>query len=222
LIPGFPLDGGRVVRSILWAITKDLNKATRWASWLGQVIAWVLILAGIAMVFGVNIPFFGTGFFNGLWLMFIGWFLQNAAAQSYRRLVVQDILEDVPVKRVMQTDVPTVAADLSVQSLIDNYIVQSDNHTFIVFDGEKMVGMVTIDDIRKVDTEARARTLVRDVMTPSQKLIVVAPEEDVSEAFSRLESGDIRELPVVTQNQVVGLLRRKDIVRWLQWQSQFG
>jgi CBS domain-containing protein len=100
--------------------------------------------------------------------------------------------------------------------------VQSDNHTFIVFDGEKMVGMVTIDDIRKIDTEARARTLVRDVMTPSQKLIVVAPEEDVSEAFSRLESGNIRELPVVTQNQVVGLLRRKDIVRWLQWQSQFG
>jgi CBS domain-containing protein len=85
-----------------------------------------------------------------------------------------------------------------------------------------MVGMITIDDVRKVEQEARGRTLVRDVMTPAQKLVFAAPEEDVSAAFSRLESEDIRELPVVIHNKVVGLLRRKDIVRWLQWQSQFG
>jgi CBS domain-containing protein len=81
-----------------------------------------------------------------------------------------------------------------------------------------MVGMVTIDDIHKLDSEARGRTLVSDIMTPSQKLAVVTPEADVAEAFSRLESEDLRELPVVNQNKVVGLLHRKDIVRWLQWQ----
>lgn len=219
LIPGFPLDGGRVVRSILWAITGNLQKATRWAAWLGQTVAWILILAGIAMLFGVNIPFLGSGVFNGLWTVFIGWFLQNAAVQSYQRVMVQDILQDVPVKQVMDTDVPVVRADISVQSLIDNYLTKSDHQAFIVFDDEKMVGMVTIDDVRKVEQDARAHTPIRDVMTPSQRLIVVAPEEDVADAFSRLETGNIRQLPVVTQNRVVGLLRRKDIVRWLQWQS---
>jgi Zn-dependent protease/CBS domain-containing protein len=219
LIPGFPLDGGRVVRSILWAATGNLYKATRWASWLGQAVAWILILSGIAMIFGVTIPFLGSGVFNGLWTVFIGWFLQNAAVQSYQRVMVQDILEDVPVKLVMDTDVPVVRADLSVQSLIDNYLTKSDHQAFIVFDDEKMVGMVTIDDVRKVEQEARSRTPIRDVMTPSQRLIVVAPEEDASDAFFRLEAGNIRQLPVVTQNRVVGLLRRKDIVRWLQWQS---
>jgi CBS domain-containing protein len=222
LIPGFPLDGGRILRSILWAITDDLSKATRWASWMGQAVAWALILAGISMMFGVTIPILGTGFINGIWIIFIGWFLQNAAVQSYRKIIVQDILEDVPVKRMMYTDVPVVSADLSVARLVDDYIMKSDNRTFIVFDGEKMLGLVTIEDVRKTAQEARNLTLVRDVMTPSQKMIVVAPDEEAAEAFYRLEAEDIRQLPVVNGNKIVGLLRRKDIIRWLQLQSKFG
>ena len=222
LIPGFPLDGGRILRSILWAITDNLSKATRWASWIGQAVAWALILAGISMMFGVTIPLLGSGFINGIWIMFIGWFLQNAAVQSYRKVVVEDILEDVPVKRMMYTDVPVVHADLTVAKLVDDYIMKSDNRAFIVFDGEKMLGLVTIEDVRKTAPEARSLTLVRDVMTPSQKMIVVAPDEEASEAFYRLQSEDIRQLPVVNGNKIVGLLRRKDIIRWLQLQSHFG
>lgn len=222
LIPGFPLDGGRIVRSTLWAVTNDLTKATRWASALGQVVAWGLILAGIAMMFGVSIPFFGTGFFNGLWIVFIGWFLQNASIQSYRKVVIQDVLEDVPVKRMMYTDVPIVDAGLSVQRLIDDYIMQTDNRAFIVFQNDKMVGLVTIEDIRKVDREARSLTILKDIMTPSKKLIVIAPEEEASDAFERLQSEDIRQIPVVNGNKIVGLLRRKDIIRWLQLHSQLG
>ena len=219
LIPGFPLDGGRIVRSALWAVTDNLTKATRWASALGQVVAWSLILAGIAMMFGVNIPFLGTGFFNGLWIVFIGWFLQNAALQSYRKVVIQDILEDVPVKQMMYTDVPIVDAGLSVQMLVDNYIMKMDNQAFIVFENDRMVGLVTIDDVRKVGTEVRSRTVIKDIMTPSRKLIVIAPEEEASDAFERLQSEDIRQLPVINGNKIVGLLRRKDITRWLQLQS---
>jgi Zn-dependent protease/CBS domain-containing protein len=222
LIPGFPLDGGRILRSVLWAITDNLNKATRWASWIGQAVAWALILAGISMIFGITIPFLGGGFINGIWIIFIGWFLQNAAVQSYRNVVVQDILEAVPVKRMMYTDVPVVSADLSVARLVDDYIMKSDNQAFIVFDGEKMLGLVTIEDVRKTTPESRSLTQVRDVMTPSQKMIVVAPDEEASEAFYRLESEDIRQLPVVNGNKIVGLLRRKDIIRWLQMQSKFG
>jgi len=110
MVPGFPLDGGRVLRSIFWSITNDLRKATRWATWVGQAIAWLFILAGISMVFGARIPFFGTGAFSGLWLIFIGWFLNNAAVQAYQQVVVKDILEGIPVSRLMRPDTPTVPA----------------------------------------------------------------------------------------------------------------
>jgi len=220
LIPGFPLDGGRIVRSILWGITDNLNKATRWASWMGQAVAWTLIFAGMSMLFGAQIPFLGSGFINGIWLIFIGWFLQNAAVQSYRKVVIQDVLDEVAVRQIMNTDVPIIPANISIEDLINNHIMQSDHRAFIVYDDDTMVGLVTIDDVRKLDSEFRSRKMVRDIMTPSQKLIVVAPNEDVSEAFQRLQSKDVRQLPVVKENKIVGLLRRKDIIRWLQFQSQ--
>lgn len=222
LIPGFPLDGGRIVRSILWGITDNHNKATRWASWMGQAVAWTFIFAGMSMMFGVRIPLLGSGFINGIWLIFIGWFLQSAVTQSYRKVVVQDILENVPVKQMMYTDVPVVHANLSVQTLIDNYIMQSDNRAFIVLDDDKMLGLVTIEDVRKVAPESRNETIIRRVMTPSQKMVVVAPEEEAAEAFERLQAKDIRQLPVVNGNKIVGLLRRKDIIRWMQFQSNLG
>jgi len=222
LLPGFPLDGGRIVRSVLWGITDDLHKATRWASWLGQAVAWMIILAGMSMLFGVRIPLLGTGFINGIWLIFIGWFLQSAAAQSYRKVVIQDVLEDIPVKRLMMPEVPVVPAIISIQTLIDDFLMKSDHRAFIVIKEGKLAGLVTIDDVRSVLPENRNRTTVRDVMTPSQKLVVIAPEEDAVEAFNRLQSEDIRQLPVVHENKIVGLLRIKDIFRWLQFQSQLG
>jgi predicted transcriptional regulator len=174
------------------------------------------------MLFGMRIPFLGSGFINGIWLIFIGWFLQNAAAQSYRKVVVQDILEDIPVKRMMYSEVPAVPAGINVDDLIDNYFMQSDNRAFVVYDDDTMVGLVTIEDVRKVSADSRKQTAVRDVMTPSKKMVVVAPDEEASEAFYRLQSEDLRQLPVVQENKIVGLLRRKDIVRWLQFQSQLG
>ncbi len=219
LIPGFPLDGGRILRSILWGITGNLVRATRWASWVGQFVAWLLILAGISMLFGVQIPILRGGLFNGMWIIFIGWFLQNAASQSYRRVLMQDVLEDVPVKRMMETDVPIVPAHMTVQTLIDDHIMQTDQRAFIVFDQEKMAGMVTVEDVQKVPAESRANTTVHEIMTPSSKLIVIAPEENASKALDRLQDQNIRQLPVVTENRIVGLLRRRDILRWLEFQS---
>jgi Zn-dependent protease len=220
LVPGFPLDGGRIVRSVLWAITDDLQRATRWASWLGQAVAWLLIFAGMAMLFGVQIPVLGGGFINGIWLILIGWFLQSAAVSSYRKVVVQDILEDVPVKQMMYTNVPVVPASSSVDDLVNNHIMSTDNRAFIVYDADKMVGLVTIEDVRKVDAASRSSITVGDIMTPSQKLIVIAPDEDATDALFRLQDQNIRQLPVVTGDRIVGLLRRKDIIRWLQFQSQ--
>lgn len=222
LIPGFPLDGGRVLRSILWTITDDVVKATRWASVVGQIIAWLLILAGVFMLFGVQVPLLGGGIANGMWIIFIGWFLQNAAVQNYQKAVVQDILGNVPVEKIMNPEVPVVPADIKVDDLVEKHIMKTDNQAFIVFDEDKMVGLVSIDDVRKLSNEERQNETVRDIMTPSKELVVVAANENAAEALDRLQNRKIRQLPVVNGNRIVGLLRRKDILRWLELQSQTG
>jgi Zn-dependent protease/predicted transcriptional regulator len=221
LIPGFPLDGGRVVRSILWAVTDNLRNATRWASALGQLIAWLMILAGIAMVFGVQIPFFGTGL-GGLWLAFIGWFLNSASAQSYRQLVIHDILEGVAVSRMMRSGPPTVDPDSSVNSLVHDYIMGHDDHAFPVMEDDRLVGLVTLDDVRHTSRENWEATTVREIMTPADKLVVVKPEEDAAEALNKLTARNVGQLPVTQDHQLLGLLRRQDLVNWLQLHSELN
>lgn len=222
LIPGFPLDGGRVLRSILWAVTDDLRRATRWASGVGQTIAWLMIIGGISMAFGARIPFFGTGFTNGLWLAFIGWFLNNASVQSYRKVVVQDILEGVPVKRMMRVNPPTCSADCSVSRLVHEHIMGTDDQSFPVLDDSRLIGIVTLQDVRSVSRDAWDTTTVREIMTPADRLTIVITEEDAAEALNRLMHSDVRQLPVLRDGELVGLLRRRDIIKWLQLESELA
>jgi Zn-dependent protease/predicted transcriptional regulator len=219
LIPGFPLDGGRVLRSILWAITGNLRRATRWASIVGQLIAWLLILAGISIAFGADIPYLGSGFVNGLWIAFIGWFLNSAAIQSYQQLVVQDMLHDVTVARLMRPNPPTVSSMISTDDLVHNHVMGTDDYAFPVVDDGTLVGIVTLEDIRASTRDRWDSTLVRDIMTPTSELIVATPEEDAADALNKLTGKDVRQLPVVSNGRLAGLLRSRDIMRWLQLQS---
>lgn len=222
LIPGFPLDGGRVLRSILWAAIGDLRRATRWAAWVGQLIAWAMILTGVSMVFGLQVPFFGTGLASGVWLSFIGWFLHSASTQSYRQLVVHDILEQVAVERVMRVDPPTVPPNSSVSDLVHNHVMGTDDYGFPVMDEALLAGIVTLDDVRKVAREDWDTTIVREIMTPANQLVTVNPEEDAAEALDKLTQNDIRQLPVVRDGELIGLLRRRDIIKWLQLHSEMS
>jgi len=222
LIPGFPLDGGRVLRSILWAMTDDLRRATRWASWVGQAIAWLMIVAGVAMTFGVRIPFFGTGLGNGLWLAFIGWFLNSASAQSYQKLVVRDILQDVPVARMMRTSPPTVPPAISISSLVHDHVMRTDDHCFPVMEQDRLVGLVTLEDARGVSRDAWDTTSVGQIMTPTDQLVTVRPDEDAAKALDKLMGRDVRQLPVLRGGKLGGLLRRRDIVKWLQLESELS
>jgi Zn-dependent protease/CBS domain-containing protein len=220
LIPGFPLDGGRVVRSIFWQLTGNLRQATRWATWIGQGIAWLFIITGIAMAFGVEIPFLGSGFVSGLWLAFIGWFLNNAAVQSYRQVVVGDLLDGVPVQRVMRAQVPVVPPNIPVSRLVDEYLMGTDERAFPVMDeGRGLAGMVCLEDIRKIPRDQWENIRVAEIMTPASKLEQVTPNEDVSTALNKLAQRDVRQMPVVQNGQLVGMLRRRDILRWLQIHS---
>jgi Zn-dependent protease/CBS domain-containing protein len=220
MVPGFPLDGGRLVRSIFWVLTDDLRRATRWASYMGQGVAWLMIVGGVSMMFGAQIPFFGTGFANGLWLAFIGWFLNNAASQSYQQLVIRDVLEGALVESMMRRNPPTVQPGCTLEDLVHDHIMGTDDHAFPVTEDARLVGLVTLDDMRKVSRDDWEQTAVRDVMTSRDRLISVSPEMEADEALSRLTEQDVRQLPVMRNGDLVGLLRRRDIIKWLQLQSE--
>ena len=220
LIPGFPLDGGRVLRSLLWSLMDDLRRATRWASRVGQSFAWLMIFGGVSMAFGYRIPFFGSGVASGLWLIFIGWFLNSASAQSYQKVVVQDILEDVSVKRMMRKDPPTVSSGVTIDSLVHEHVMGTDDHAFPVLDDDRLVGIVTLDDVRGVSREAWSQTLAREIMTPRKDLTTVKADSGADEAMNKLSVVDVRLLPVVRGQELVGVLRRRDIIRWLQLESE--
>jgi Zn-dependent protease len=220
LIPGFPLDGGRVLRSALWGITDDLRRATRWASWVGQGFGWLFIAGGISMVFGATIPFFGSGLSNGLWIAFIGWYLNNASSQSYQQVVVQDILEGVPVKRMMRSDPPTVSPATSVESLVNEHIMGSDDHAFPVVDQGEVVGIVTLDDVRSTNQAAWGSTSVQDIMTPHDQCTVLEPDEDAGDALTKLATCDVRQLPVLEGKRLAGVLRRQDLIQWMRLHSE--
>jgi len=176
-------------------------------------------VSGIAMVFGIRIPFFGEGLVNGLWLIFIGWFLNNAARSGYHQLVIRDVLEDVPVRQMSKRNPPTVPANISVDSLVEDYIMQMDDQAFPVMEAEKLVGIVTLDDVRRIPGIERGTTTVAEIMTPRDDMITVSPDDDAHEALRSISTNAIRQLVVLENDQLFGLVRRRDIVRFLQLQS---
>jgi CBS domain-containing protein len=222
LIPGFPLDGGRILRAALWSATKDLRKATAWAAGVGRLTGWMFIAAGVAMALGAQLPFFGTGLISGLWLIFIGWFLNSAAVSSYQQTVVRDLLEDVPVFRLMRLNVPTVTPNLTVNHLVYDYVMGADERAFPVMEGDRLVGLVCLEDIRKVPREDWERVTVGEIMTDASHLDTVAASEDVGDALEKLTRRDVGQAPVVENGRLVGLLRRRDILKWLELQSGFA
>lgn len=215
LVPGFPLDGGRVLRAIMWGITGNLRRATRWASGAGQAFAWVLIITGFAMLLGAQVPIFGGGFINGLWLAFIGWFLNNAALVSYRQLLVREALEDIPVGRIMQTNFLTVDPDMPISVLVDEHLMRSDQRAFPVQKNHHLVGMVCLPDIRKIRREDWPNTPIGDIMTPANKVTLISPREDAADALFILVRRNVNQLPVVKNGKIDGLIRREDILKWL-------
>ncbi|HEV8486164.1 MAG TPA: site-2 protease family protein [Blastocatellia bacterium] len=220
LLPAFPLDGGRIMRSLLWGATKSLRKSTQWAAGVGRFVAWLFVLCGIAMIFGVPVPLFGAGLLGGMWLMFIGWFLSRTAQANYHEVRTRELLDDVPVYRLMRLDVPAVSPELPVNALVHDWIQGTDELTFPVIDKGQMVGVVALEDVHKVKRDSWETTVVGEIMTPTQDLAVVAPREPLGQALDKLSRGDLRQLPVVERGRLIGILRRVDVVKWLRLKSR--
>jgi Zn-dependent protease len=219
LIPGFPLDGGRLLRSVIWAATKDLRVATRWASAVGQAIGWGFVLLGVAIAFGADVPFFGRGIVSGLWLAFIGWFLASAAAQSWRMQVVHEVLEGWPVSRLARPVGAAVRPDVELTAFVNDWLMRSDDRAFPVIDVEgRFLGLVTLTDVRRVPRTQWTMTHVSDVMTPRERLLTTSPREDLADALTKMSRADVSQLPVIDGQELVGMLLRSDIVKWIELQ----
>lgn len=215
LIPGFPLDGGRVLRALVWGISGNLRMATLVASWLGQGIAFLFMLWGIWQVF--------TGaFINGLWIAFIGWFLRNASISGYRQVLVRDMLRDVRVEDLMSHDFGVVSPALTIQELVDDYILHRHDHAYPVADGDHLRGIICLHDVRAVPRQQWNSTTVGEVMTLWERLATVSVEDDGNTVLTSLNTHNVGQLPVVEGDRVIGMLRRSDVIRFLQLRGELG
>jgi Zn-dependent protease/CBS domain-containing protein len=209
LIPGFPLDGGRVLRSIAWGITGSLRRATEIAVGAGQIVGGLFILWGVIQIFGGNL-------INGLWIAAIGWFLQNAASSSLGQVVLMERLKDVTVANVLRPDTATITRQATVADLIEDYLLPGNRRAVPVEDGGRLVGMVTLGDIKDVPVEARDITQIGTVMGGREGLITVRPSEALADAVGKLTGRDLEQVPVMDGDRFVGILTRADVMRQLQ------
>jgi Zn-dependent protease/predicted transcriptional regulator len=216
LIPGFPLDGGRILRSIIWMATGNLQRATSAAVTIGQVVAALFVACGILMAFGVSIPFFGRGLANGLWLVFIGWFLYAAASQTRERQLIEEALSGTHSSRLMRRSGPAVPPQMTMTALVDGALMATDERAFPVLDNGRLVGLVCLDDVRKVHRDRWDTTTVEEIMTPEADLATIHPETDAVEALRLMSQRDVNQLPVIQNGRLVGMVHRRDFVRWLE------
>lgn len=214
LIPGFPLDGGRVLRSIIWWRTGNLRSATRVASAAGRGVGYLFIFGGIWMIF--------WGDWGGLWIAFIGWFIQNLAAGSYRQVVLQDMLQGHRVSEVMMRDCPAVPPGLTLKELVDDYILSSGRRCFPVVEGNRALGLITLHNIKQVPPELRSRMTLAEAMIPLDKLKWVGPGEDLSSVLQLMTTEDVNQLPVVDGANIVGMVARENLLAFIHTRSELG
>ncbi|HVJ90593.1 MAG TPA: CBS domain-containing protein, partial [Labilithrix sp.] len=188
----------------------------------GQGVGWLFVFLGLAMVLGYRIPVFGRGVVPGLWLALIGLFLRNVAVAHLRGSELDQAIADVHVKDLMRTQGAYVDASLSARALIDGWFLRHDELSYPVIDNGAFVGLVSIDDLRKVSSDAWETKTVRELMTPLKRLVTTTPDEELGAALRRLASAGVRQLPVLDDNTLAGMLYERDVARWLELQTHFG
>lgn len=217
LLPGFPLDGGRLFRSIVWRLTNNLKTATRIASIGGRVLGYGLIFLGFWQLFS-PVP----NLIGGLWFILIGWFLNNAAVTSYQDLLVRMALEGSRVREVMTLNPETVPAHLNLQELIDQYFFNRNYQSFPVTEDGKPIGMVTLEQVKQVPRQEWSQRSVRDIMIPAEQGITVEPGQDMAKVLEQMQETQSRRLLVTTDSKLEGILSVTDIANWLQRKQSFG
>ncbi|UCG37729.1 MAG: site-2 protease family protein [bacterium] len=204
LLPGFPLDGGRVLRSLLWSRWKDLVRATRVASQVGAGFGLGLMILG-----GINI--LSGNPMGGFWYALIGFFLRNAAQTSFRQLTVRSLLEGITVGELMTRDPITVDPSISLETFVDDFILRHHHRAFPVTEGGRLVGLADMDAVKRVPREGWKGMTVREVMTPLTELRTVTADQPAAEAIKTIGPGVGRVL-VAAGGRLEGILSRRDLM----------
>lgn len=221
LIPGFPMDGGRVFRAIVWGITKNFEKATRVASATGQFFAYLLIVFGLWAVLQQNSEASKLlgGWFGGLWLAFIGWFLLSGAQATYAQVAIRSSLVGLRAGDIMSADVPTVPRDISLEDYVRE-VLRTGRRCHVVTGNGMAVGLVTLHQVQRFPRDEWANTSVQAAMVPQSKIHWVSPNEPVTGVLERMQNEDVNQMPVLDSGHIIGIIARDSILRVIQTRLQ--
>ncbi len=215
LIPGFPLDGGRILRAIIWSRTGDADRSTMSAARVGQAVAFGFILLGVMQFFA------GAGF-GGLWIAFIGWFLLQAAQASYAQVAVVADLRGVHVRDIMATDCETVGQDMRVQTLVDEHLLRTGQRCFVVGGPGGVVGLITSHEIKSLPRDRWASAPLSEVMRPIDDLRTIPPDALAIDALRLMGREDVNQLPVMSNGKFEGMVGRTHILQLLQARAELN
>jgi Zn-dependent protease/CBS domain-containing protein len=215
LIPGFPLDGGRVLRSLLWRRTGNLTRATHTASLVGQAVAYLFILYGVWQIFAGQ-------WGNGIWIAFIGWFLDNAAQASYRGLVIKNMLAGHTVREIMSQDCYTLPPTVRLEELVHEHLLATGRRCFPIVQDSQLMGLLTLHDIKKVPRTQWGEVTVQEVMTSTANLKTIEPDDGLSPAMQEMTEEGVNQLPVMEGGQLVGMLARDNVLSFIHVRAELG
>jgi Zn-dependent protease/CBS domain-containing protein len=219
LVPGFPLDGGRVLRAAIWGITKDRSRATAIAARGGQLFAGLLFAAGVAFLFGIGIP---QNEVQGILYGFIAYFLWNAAGSSLQQERIASVVGGATVGPLMTTDFRSTPPGVMVGQLIRDIVLPMNLRAIPVVSDDRLVGLITIGDLRKVEQDRWPSTPVEQVMTPASELVTVSPDDPLATALERFGATDLPLLPVIKNGRLVGVLYREAVIGYVRMQEMVG
>jgi Zn-dependent protease/predicted transcriptional regulator len=215
LIPGFPLDGGRVLRSLIWWRSGNLKSATRIASNIGRAVGFIFIFIGIWFIFTGN-------WINGILLALIGWFVESAAVGSYQQLLMQEMLKGHVASEIMSRDCAVIPPDTTIDQLVHGNVLASGRRCFPVVSDSQIMGMVTLHNVNAVPREQWSTETVKEAMTPFDKLKWVRPDEELSSVLQILTENNINQVPVVQDGEVVGMVSRENLLNFVNIRSRLG
>jgi Zn-dependent protease/CBS domain-containing protein len=209
LVPGFPLDGGRLLRATVWRMTGSFRKATRIATGAGRGFGWALIALGVYSFFA------GSGFVGGLWLVFIGWFLGNAARMSYEQVLLQEMLSPLTAGEAMSPNPETVPPDLAIETLVHDHFLRMPYSAFPVTDDGVVIGLVTLGQVRSLARDQWSEKRVSDIMVPLEEAVILPPETPMTVVLERMREAGTRRILVAREWELLGIISSTDIARWL-------
>ena len=215
LIPGFPLDGGRIFRAIVWAFTKNFRRATLIAANVGRFIAFLFIASGVWQVFGGHVA-------NGIWIIFIGWFLDSAANAQIQQQMVQGLLVGHKVSEAMSRDYAAIPAGMSVQQVVDEFVLGAGRRSFLIAGDGEVEGLLTLHSIKEIPKASWSATTAAQAMIPLDRLHTIPPDAEVWTALEKMDQDGVNQLPVVSGKRLVGLLTRESVISYLRALQEFS